>query len=276
MEYAGRPNIPIAVGAEKPLAFAHVFPKLFRYDMNDMMGYLGSLSDDDSVCLDPRPAWRFLADTLDQATEPIVILSLGGLTNIGRMLQEYPNAKLDKIKQIYAMGGAVYVDGNVALLNNARKEWDQGPRYASNYKAEWNIFVDPVAAKLVFDSMIPLTLVPLDACNEVLLSPTAVEAITADDNLASLAKKILQVKTGTHNEGIPVPIFDPLATMVMAGGLPEYAYASLYLDVDVSDAELDNRSGRTFPVDKGSRKINAVLGVSATQFAKEYKEVMNR
>jgi len=276
MELGNRFNMPIAIGSEKPLAFNHVFPQPFRNDMNDLMGLLGSMNSDDVMKFDPRPAWQFLSEVLNQATEPITILSLGGFNTLARMLQEFPNTKIEMIKHIFAMGGAVYVDGNVALLNNARKDWDQGPRYSSNSRAEWNIFVDPVAAKIIFDSTIPLTLISLDACNEVMLSSSSVETITATDDLARLAKQILQMKTGTHNEGIPVPIFDPLATMIMADGLSEYEFVSVYLDVDVTDSEQDNTSGRTFTVEKGSRKINVVQGVSGTLFTKGYKVVMNK
>jgi purine nucleosidase len=42
----------------------------------------------------------------------------------------------------------------VALFNDAKPEWNQGPIYATNYAAEWNVFIDPVAAKKVFKSNI--------------------------------------------------------------------------------------------------------------------------
>lgn len=275
LELANRPDVPVCAGTETPLKFVHVFPQPFRDEMNSLMGLLDSLPVRSDHTPDPRPAWQFLSETLNQAREPVTILSLGGFTNFGRMFREYPRTRLERIETLYAMAGAVFVDGNVALLNNACPEWDQGPLYASNQRAEWNMFVDPVAAKMVFDSPVPLTLIPLDAANYVLLSPGDVDTLRPKDAPGRLAKRILEQKTGPYDETIPVPIFDPLAAMVMAGDLEQYQYVSGYFDVDVSDAPNNNTSGMILPVATGSRKIKAVQGVSRRQFSQAFAAVLN-
>ena len=276
MELDGRTSVPVSIGADKPLQFDHVFPQSFRDDMNDLMGLLGGLNPAATMQYDSRPAWEFLADYLDKAKEPVRIISLGGFTNIAMMLQKRPDAKIENIEAIYAMAGAVFVDGNISLLNNARKEWDQGPVYATNRWAEFNVFVDPKAAKIVFDSTIPLTIVPLDACDYVMLSPAIVEGLAPKDDLAKLAKKILEQKTGSHDEGIPVPIFDPLATLIATHGMDTYQYTSLYLDVVLKETEKNNQCGRLVPADTGSRKINVVQGVYNQDFADEFSAVLNK
>ncbi len=273
LELAGRTGIPVCAGTETPLKYDHVFPEAFRNDMNTLMGLLDGLPA--GLTPDPRPAWQFLSETLNRADEPVTILSLGGFTNLGRMLLEYPDTKLEMIRELYAMAGALFVDGNVALLNDADKAWDQGPVYASNDLAEWNVFVDPVAAKMVFDSPIPLTLIPLDAANYVLLSTATVESLKPKDALGRLARRILEQKTGPFNECIPVPIFDPLAAMIMTGDLDAYQYVTGYFDVDVSNDAQNNTSGNVFPVAQGSRKIKAVQGVSSKQFAAVFAAVLN-
>lgn len=275
MELGGQTQAVVSVGTDIPLKYHHRFPQSFKNDMNDIMGLLGTLNPTQSLAVDPRPAWQFIADTLSESEEPITILSLGGFTNTVKMLELYPETPIDRIEGIYAMAGAVFVDGNVAALNNAKPAWDQGPIYASNYVAEWNVFVDPVAAKRVFESSIPLTLVPLDACDYVILDPSYVDRITATDPIATLAKGVFEKKTGSHDEGIPVPIFDPLATMVMAGGMSDYQSHQLYLDVDVTDHRECNRCGNTFVVDGGSRTIRVVQGVSQRVFADGYADVIN-
>lgn len=275
MELGNQINAKICVGTSTPLKFDHVFPQSFKDDMNDIMGLIGSLNPETLISVDDRPAWEYISDVLNKTEEDITILSLGGFTNLAKMLELYPSAKIDKIAGVYAMAGAVYVDGNVAALNGAQTDWNQGPIYESNYVAEWNVFVDPLAAKKVFKSQIPITLIPLDACDYVLLSPNYIDRITATDPIATLVKNIFKKKTGSSDEGIPVPIFDPLATMIMADGIERYQTHSEYLDVNTTDTEVDNQCGRTYVVDSGARKITIVQGVSQHAFATNFSKVIN-
>lgn len=275
MELGNQTQATVSIGTSQPLEYQHVFPQSFKDDMNDIMGLLGSLNPELTIAIDSRPAWQFIHDELNQTQEKITILALGGFTNLAKMLEMYPDTNLSKIENIYAMAGAVYVDGNVAALNNASLDWDQGPIYSTNYYAEWNVFVDPLAAKQVFDSEIPLTLIPLDACDYVVLNPDYADTITATDPVATLAKQIFQKKADTHAEGIPVPIFDPLATMIMAGGLTNYQSHFLYLEVNTTEVETDNHCGQTDVVEFGSRKIEVVQGVSQQAFATNFATVIN-
>ncbi|MCF8025156.1 MAG: nucleoside hydrolase [Desulfobacteraceae bacterium] len=275
MELGDKMDVPVSSGTETPLKYNHVFPQPFRSDMNDLMGLLGGLNPEKHMQFDSRPAWTLISDILNQTREPVTILCLGGFTNMAKMLRKHPETDLSMINGIYAMAGAIFVDGNVASLNNARPEWNQGPIYSSNYRAEWNIFVDPLAAKTVFDSSVPLTLIPLDACDYVMLSPKYINEISEKGPISSLVKKILQKKTGSHNEGIPVPIFDPLATMVMANGLQQYEYARMYLGVDLKQSRKKNTCGNIYYTENGTRKINVVQGVSNYLFSKDFARTIN-
>ena len=275
MELGKQTQASVCMGTSTPLKYHHVFPQTFKDDMNDIMGLMGSLNPATILEIDPRPAWQFIAETLASSKKDITILCIGGFTNIAKMLELYPSTPLTKIADIYAMAGAVYVDGNVALLNDAKPEWDQGPTYSTNHSAEWNVFVDPLAAKIVFQSSIPLTLVPLDACDYVILSPDYVNTITATDPIATLAKNIFIQKTGGSNEGIPVPIFDPLATLIMANGLSEFQASFEYMDVNIEDSATDNQCGNTHVVASGGRKVRIVQGVSQRAFASHYARVIN-
>lgn len=279
LEMGNQTQATIAIGTSTPLwegGDKHVFPQTFKNDMNDMMGLLGSLNPEITIDIDPRPAWQFIAETLDESQEPITILALGGFTNLAKMLTLYPNTDVQNIQEVFAMAGAVYVDGNIASINDAKEEWGQGLVYSTNRHAEWNIFVDPLATKIVFDSEIPLFLVPMDACMYVTLDPSQVATITATDTLAQLAKNILLEKTGGHSESIhPVSIFDPLTTVIMAGGMINYQTHNEYLDVDLVETEIDNQCGKIEVTDAGSRKITVVQGVSATAFAARFTEVLN-
>lgn len=78
----------------------------------------------------------------------ISILSLGPQTNIAKALLYKPGLE-KKIKSIVFMGGAISVPGNM------------------NRVAEFNFYVDPVAAKIVMESSIPKVMFPLDVCYQV-------------------------------------------------------------------------------------------------------------
>jgi inosine-uridine nucleoside N-ribohydrolase/transcriptional regulator GlxA family with amidase domain/catechol 2,3-dioxygenase-like lactoylglutathione lyase family enzyme len=271
-------NIDAAVckGASMPSQYHHQFPESFRNTMDDVCGLKSKLPKVTKP-FDPRPAWEFIRDELANEEYQITILSIGGLTNIARLL-EYDDLKLENIERIIIMGGSINdVDGNVAALNNAVEEWNQGPAYASNIYAEWNIFLDPMAAKKVLSSSIPITLVPLNACDYVLLEEKYFNMITATDEVANLAKELIgQKTTGPAKEPIPLPIFDPLAAMITADDLRVIA-EELRIDVEtVEDNPDDNTCGQTYvSFDERIPKINVVTDASENEFGKAFSKVMN-
>lgn len=274
----GHHHVPLGRGTDTPLSLNNVFPQPFKNDMNDIMGLIGTLNPAQLPQVSAKPAWELLHDTLKASTDKVTVLSLGGFTTLAKLLALKPAARdLARIERIVAMAGAVHVDGNVAALNNALPAWDQGSRYSSNHYAEWNVFVDPLATEQVLQSEIPVTLVPLDACNHVILDPSYVATITATDPIATLVGNVFKKKTGDNAEGnLPVPIFDPLATLLMTGAVTANRTLSEYLAVDVEQTEQDNHCGQLRVTDHGSRKIDYVTGVSQAQFARQFAAVINR
>eukprot|EP01130_Rhizamoeba_saxonica_P012268 TRINITY_DN5150_c0_g1_i1.p1 TRINITY_DN5150_c0_g1~~TRINITY_DN5150_c0_g1_i1.p1 ORF type:complete len:454 (-),score=69.87 TRINITY_DN5150_c0_g1_i1:44-1405(-) len=234
----------------------HKFPDSFRTDMDDLMGllggpYVGDQNDNPDIVYLPfsefepeeTPAHLYIRDTVLKAEEnSITILCLGGFTNIATALFELDDEELElfrrNVKEIYTMAGAFNVPGNIQSLNNAMSEWNQGLLYSSNTSAEWNVFVDPKSVQFVLDCEIPIYFVPLDACNHVILNPSYPATIDPQDEVSKIAKSILILKTGGHAEGnISVPIFDPLATMIMCGDIevPD-TRTGLRMKVDLVDS----------------------------------------
>lgn len=153
---AGKPETPVAAGANAPLLYSNVFPASVR----------GPIDATYNVPLPANPnaavkesATDFLVATLKAASEPVTILAIGGGTNLGILLRQYPDLK-SKIARVVMMGGAINVEGNVNVVDADY----------SNTVAEWNIFLDPLGAKILFESGVPMTLVPLDASNFVPLN----------------------------------------------------------------------------------------------------------
>ncbi|MFM9126244.1 MAG: nucleoside hydrolase, partial [Solirubrobacterales bacterium] len=108
--------------------------------------------------------------TLRSASKPVSVLSIGAMSNIAEVLTEEPRLA-GKIRRIVAMGGAVDVPGNIRVHGFT----DDSP----NTVAEWNLYIDPPAAKIVFDSSVPLEIVPLDATNKVPLTRSFIDRFQA-------------------------------------------------------------------------------------------------
>lgn len=278
---AANSNAVVCAGASEPSQYNHHFPEPFRNSMDNVSGNIDKLPKVDEPC-DPRMAWDYMRDVLNEVEGQVTILSLGGFTNIARLFELEPIANLDNIKDIVVMGGAVHVDGNVAALNNSPDMQggstnNQGPVYGTNTYAEWNIFLDPMAAKKVLHSHVPMTWVPLDACNDVILQPIYGDLITSTDPIAHFVKGLLEAKTsGPDQEALPLPIFDPLAAMIMSDRLRKVSYENLTIDINTIDSEYDNMCGQTY-ISRTSdvRPVKVALGVSEIEFQQVWQDVFN-
>ncbi len=153
-------RVPVFIGADQPLEGRDAFPAEWRQQA-DEMGVLPPL-----VGRRPRPdAVSALLGRLRASQSPVSVLALGPLTNVASALQQEPGT-MARVAQLVIMGGAVEVAGNA-------------PQDASAPVAEWNMYVDPTAASIVFKSGLPITLVPLDATNRVPLDRAFVSSFTA-------------------------------------------------------------------------------------------------
>ncbi|HSV29169.1 MAG TPA: nucleoside hydrolase [Candidatus Omnitrophota bacterium] len=267
---------PVCPGAARPSLYDHVFPASFRAQMDDVMGLRDQLPP---PCTppDPRDAVTMMLDVLESSPVPVVIISIGGMTNIAAMLKRATPKQLANILRISIMGGAVYTGGNVAALNNAKPEWNQGPVYATNVTAEWNMFIDPLAAWHCFNwptPYLPLELVPLDACNNVILSPEYADMIKATDPVANFLKEVIIKKTGTAKEPDPVPVFDPLATTWGVGLLTKCTVQQIGLDVVYVESLINNASGQTF-VSPANPPRPVVTVASEVEFKEVFARLAN-
>ncbi|ABM03677.1 Inosine/uridine-preferring nucleoside hydrolase [Psychromonas ingrahamii 37] len=271
-----QPDICVCAGADKTGQYNHQFPESFRDMMDDACGLRDKLPAAEST-KDQRNAWEFINDCLNEQENQITILSLGGLTNIQKLIEMQPFPALENIERIVVMGGAIDVDGNVAALNNSNKYWDQGTEYASNTYAEWNIFLDPKAAQVTFNSGIPIKLVPLDACDYAILDKTYYQLVTAKDAVANFVRALLYQKTeGSAQENIPLPVFDPLAAIEMTNDLVKSKYEKMRIGVKTTETKKDNTCGQTYiTTNKSVPEIEVVTKISANEFKQRFQESVN-
>lgn len=153
LDYLGVRDIPVAGGKQTPLVGDNAFPTAWR---DGSYGVYGLELPDTDLPPSELNASELIISIIRSSPENVTLVTTGPLTNIAIALQADPSIKTG-IEVIHSMGGAVTVPGNVGY------EYPAIP----NYVAEWNIWVDPHAADIVFKSGVPITLIPLDATNEV-------------------------------------------------------------------------------------------------------------
>lgn len=161
---AGKSDVPVGCGREQPLAGSRDWPAQWRLEAN-------SWGDEVlAPVLAPAAidAEQLLVETLGQASTPVTIVAVGPLTDLGAVLESHPELA-PRVERIVIMGGAVAVPGNV----------DDSPA------AEWNVYIDPEAARRVIRSRIPVTLVPLDATNKMPWTDRLVARLSTLDGRAA-------------------------------------------------------------------------------------------
>jgi inosine-uridine nucleoside N-ribohydrolase len=201
LDLAGRPDIPVFLGRPTPLAGERAFPESWR-DLTDALPGV----DLPTTARGPeaRPAAKFLAERLSDASRPVDVLALGGLTNIAEALDASENGAA-AVRKLVIMGGAVDVPGN---LHEAGEN--------ENVTAEWNFHIDAEAARRVFASGVPIRLIPLDATDRVPLDRSYIAALRGADHapLARMVVQLLEIVVEFMDAG-NYYAWDPLAAVTL-------------------------------------------------------------
>ena len=147
-------DVVIACGDDYPLDGFFAFPEKWRTQADTLSGV--------AVKPSKRPVSKEhsveVLHTLLNTYDDVVLLTTGSLTNVAQLIEKYP-ADIKRIHRLVIMGGAFHVKGNIIV-----------PGFTDNHpntKAEWNIYVDPIAADKVFAADIPTEVVGLDVTNQV-------------------------------------------------------------------------------------------------------------
>lgn len=191
-----RGDIPVSRGCDAPL----FRPLRVAPDIHGVSGLDGADLPEPGFAGTGRHAVDFLAETLREATEPVTLVPTGPLTNIGLLFRKQPEL-LSKIREIILMGGAVY-ESNVTPA------------------AEFNIYVDPEAAHIVFNSGLPITMVGLDVTNRAMLDFSDIDRIEkAGGPVSAVVAPLLRFFASAYEEHFGIagaPLHDALAMALVA------------------------------------------------------------
>src|SRR5829696_10260134 len=190
LSLVGRPDVPVAAGAAAPL----VRPLRTAEDIHGESGLEGPEIPDASFGVAERGATELIADAVSGSPEPVTLVPVGPLTNVALFLREHPELK-ERIARISLMGGSIGL-GNTTPA------------------AEFNIFVDPEAAREVFDSGLPVTMSGLDVTHQAGAGPAERERLRAVGGLGAVVAGLLDFFAATY-EGVfgfdVPPLHDPVA-----------------------------------------------------------------
>ena len=156
-ELAGRRDMRIFAGCDAPLERTLVTAEY----VHGKTGLDGITLPEPTMPLQDGHAVDFLIDTLrGEPSETVTLCPLGPLTNIAAAFRRAPDIA-GRVREIVLMGGAYFEVGNVTPA------------------AEFNIYVDPEAARDVFASGVPITVMPLDVTHKVLTTRPRIDSFRA-------------------------------------------------------------------------------------------------
>ena len=147
-ELAGKPDTKVFAGCDRPMGR----PLVTAEHVHGETGLDGPSLPDPIMQLQGQHAVEFIIETLrSEPTGSITLCALGPLTNIATAFQKAPDI-VASVRELVLMGGAYFQVGNITPT------------------AEFNIYVDPQAANIVFKSGIAITVMPLDVTHRALVT----------------------------------------------------------------------------------------------------------
>lgn len=247
LELAGVADLPVYRGFSRPL----VQPRLLAPETHGTTGLGYARLPAPTVQPRREHAMDFLIRRIMASPGEITLVAVGPLTNVALAIRREPRV-VEAVRDVIVMGGAIRHGGNTTPL------------------AEFNTYVDPHAAHIVYHSGLPITLVPLDVTYQCILTPADVQRLLRID--ASVSRFIADATRfymefhGDYQRIDGCIINDPLAVaLAFAPQLVEFE--EYYVDVDISGGV---SMGKTFAdfygMEHRAPNMRVALGVRARDF----------
>jgi inosine-uridine nucleoside N-ribohydrolase len=195
LSLVGCTDVPVGAGASEPLER----PLHTAENIHGKSGMDGPAEIPEATFEpDERGAVTLIADTLRASPEPVTLVPVGPLTNIATFLREHPNLK-DRVARIFLMGGSMGL-GNTTPA------------------AEFNIYVDPEAAREVFESGLPITMSGLDVTHQACAGPDERERLRTTGGVGGVVAGFLDYFAATYESvfGFDAPpLHDPVSVAAL-------------------------------------------------------------
>jgi inosine-uridine nucleoside N-ribohydrolase len=254
LELAHASHIPVAAGSMVPL----VQPLCTSADVHGESGIGNSQLPTPRAKPVPRHAVDYLIEKILVEPNEVSIFAIAPLTNIALAIRKEPKfAK--SVKEMVIMGGAIKEAGNMSPL------------------AEFNIFVDPHAAHIVFHSGIPITLVPLDVTHQCVMEQKHIDRLMKINSpISRFIRDALQVylksalELGYQGSSLHDPL--TLATILAPELLTLKEY---YVDVDISGGvSMGKTYADIFKITKKPVNMKVAMDVRGDDFVELFLQRM--
>jgi purine nucleosidase len=255
LELAHASHIPVARGFALPL----VQPSLLAPETHGNAGIGYARLPSSTVQPVAQHSVEFLIEKIMSAPQNITLVCIGPLTNLAVALRMEPGI-IEAVKDVFIMGGAIRHQGNTSPL------------------AEFNVYVDPHAAHMVYHSGMPITLVPLDVTYQCILTHADVERLQRIDSpITRFIADSTRFYMEYHDEYQQIDgciINDPLALALTFA--PELCdYEEHYVDVDLSGGvSLGKTFADFYKMNQRAANMKLALGVRARDFMELFLERM--
>jgi pyrimidine-specific ribonucleoside hydrolase len=246
---AGHADVPVACGRPTPLVGDMAFPDEWRAAAD---GFYGLEDAPDVTGTTDERAVDLLTRTIRSGKGKVSVLALGPLTNVADALLADPLLVGD-IDEIVIMGGALDVPGNVGMPSPG----------APPVVAEWNTYVDPHAANVVFGRGGDVTLVPLDATNRVPIDLAFVDRLTRSAHTAAAKTALTLLRNVPFVARGGNSFWDPLAAAVLV----ERSLAAFH---DLRIRAVEERGGRWGATEE--TRTGAVVHVATSADAGRFED----
>ncbi|HLD01663.1 MAG TPA: nucleoside hydrolase [Patescibacteria group bacterium] len=248
-----RRDIPIYSGAEKPLK-----RKLVQAVVHGISGLAGA-DTSKTVIVRTNDAAKQIQQIVRQHKKKITILALGPLTNIAKAFQNDP-ALPSLIQEIVIMGGAIDVPGN------------------KNRVAEFNMFVDPEAADIVFKTNVKKTLIPIDVCSKTILLLSDFQKLQGTSFYSPIMSMMKHFIQGlTEDEGVQgALVYDAVAAYYL---LNPKAFTLVPMDI-VIETKGEHTFGMTVAEKRAHKKMEyntlVAMDVDKKAFVKDFLAILQK
>jgi inosine-uridine nucleoside N-ribohydrolase len=230
LSYLNLNTIPVIQGFTKPMSrsWKAEFPKIDRQRANRLTLVKNiNIPKLNSKDVKVYNSIIKIFDIVNKNPKKVTLVCLGPLTNIATLVNKFGNKFTKNIEQIVLMGGAVNTPGIVPPLD----------------LAEYNMYLDPEAAKILFDYGVTITMVPIDATKWVPADPKYIKGKSDKFKLGQFYKTIKQFKPTTktgniikeiilNNKGDFNYFYDPLVSAILEQ--PNLIKGSQKLNIEVS------------------------------------------
>jgi purine nucleosidase len=257
LELAKGSHVPVYKGCDLPL----VQPSLLGPETHGDTGLGYAVLPDPQTQAQAGHGSDFIIDHIMAHPGEITLVALGPLTNVALAIRKEPRI-IQNVKEVFIMGGAIKHQGNTTPL------------------AEFNTYVDPHSAHMVFHSGMPMILTPLDVTYQcIFLKEDLDRLLKIDSPITKFISDATRFYMEFHDEYQKIDgcvINDPMTLALTY--MPEICdYQDLYVDVDISTGVgLGNTFGDFYNYDKKSPNMKVALDVRPRMFMELFLERMEK